>query len=74
MFKKIECVLMMVADLMAPAVLMFMVLASYTSFQDGDYLRGFTCIIGAMVPTALIYTHHLREDDVIEEYDEEETE
>ena len=71
MLKKIECVLMTIADLVSPAILMLMVLAGYCHFQDGNALGGVTCIIGSMVPTILIYTRHMREDDVIEEYEEE---
>lgn len=71
MLKRIECVFMMVMELVAPAVLILFVLAAYSCFQDGSTLRGFTCIIGSMIPTAAIYTRHLREDDIIEEYEEE---
>ena len=74
MLKKIWCVIQLIMDLAAPAVLMLMVLAAFGYFQDGNTLGGFTCVVGSMIPTACIYTHHLREDDVIEEYDEEETE
>ena len=71
MLKKIECVLMMIADLVSPAILMLMVMAAYCYFQDGNTLGGITCIIGSMMPTAVIYTRHLREDECIEEYEEE---
>ena len=74
MLKKIECVLMMIADLASPAILMLMVLAAYCYFQDGNTLGGFTCVIGSMIPTMVIYTRHMREDDVIEYDEEEETE
>lgn len=71
MLKKIECVLMMIADLVSPAILMLMVLAAYCYFQDGNSLGGFTCVIGSMIPTMVIYTRHMREEDYIEEYEEE---
>lgn len=71
MLKKIECVFMMIADLVSPAILMLMVLAAYCYFQDGNTLSGFTCIIGSMIPTIVIYTRRMREEDCIEEYEEE---
>lgn len=74
MLKKIECVVQLIMDLAAPAVLMLMVLAGFGYFQDNNTLGGFTCVVGSMIPTACIYTHHLREDDVIEYDEEEETE
>lgn len=70
MLKKIECVLMIVADIMAPALLMIMVLAAYGYFKDGNTLGGLTCMVGSAIPTVCIYTHHLREDDAIEYEDE----
>lgn len=72
MLKKIECVFVMLMDLVAPCVLILFALSAYDCFIDGDMLRGATCIVGATIPTACIYTRHLREDDYIE-YDEEET-
>ena len=74
MLNKIKCVVQMIMDLLSPALLMLMVLAAYGYFQDGNTLGGFTCVVGSMVPTMCIYTRHLREDDVIEEFEEEETE
>lgn len=70
MLKKFESVLMMVVDLIAPAILTLMVLAAYTYFQDGNTLGGITCVVGSAIPTMCIYTRHLREDDIIE-YEEE---
>lgn len=71
MLKKIECVLMMIADLVSPAILMLMVMAAYCYFQDENTLGGITCIIGSMIPTMVIYTRHMSEDECIEEYEEE---
>lgn len=71
MLKYLESVLMMIADLVSPAILMLMVMAAYCYFQDGNTLGGITCIIGSMIPTMVIYTRHMREDECIEEYEEE---
>jgi hypothetical protein len=71
MLKNLESVLMMIADLVSPAILMLMVMAAYCYFQDGNTLGGITCIIGSMIPTMVIYTRHVRENDYIEEYEEE---
>lgn len=71
MLKKIECVLMMVMDLVAPCLLILFTIAAYDAFISDETIKGFTCVVGAMIPTAVIYTRHLREDDYIEEYEEE---
>lgn len=71
MLKKIECVFMMVMDLMAPCILILFAIAAYDAFISSEIMKGLTCIVGAMIPTTLIYTRHLRENDTIEEYEEE---
>lgn len=71
MLKKIECVLMMVMDLVAPCLLMLFTIAAYDAFISDETIKGFTCVVGTMIPTAVIYTRHLREEDYIEEYEEE---
>lgn len=71
MLKKIECVLMMVMDLVAPCLLMLFTITAYDAFISDETIKGFTCVVGAMIPTAVIYTRHLREEDYIEEYEEE---
>jgi hypothetical protein len=71
MLKKIECALMMVMDLVAPCMLMLFVLAGYDAFISDETIKGFTCVAGSMIPTAVIYTRHMREDECIEEYEEE---
>lgn len=72
MLKKIECVLMMVMDLVAPCVLILFTIAAYDAFISSETIKGFTCVVGAMIPTAVIYTRHMREDECIEEYEENE--
>lgn len=71
MLKKIECVFMMVMDLIAPCMLILFTIAAYDAFISGEMIKGFTCVVGAMIPTATIYTRHMREEDYIEEYEEE---
>lgn len=71
MLKKIKCVFMMVMDLIAPCVLILFTIAGYDAFISDETIKGFTCVVGAMIPTAVIYTRHMREKDYIEEYEEE---
>jgi hypothetical protein len=62
---------MMIMDLVAPCVLILFTIAAYDAFISSETIKGFTCVVGAMIPTAAIYTRHLREDECIEEYEEE---
>lgn len=71
MLKMLKCVLMATLDLIAPATIVLMALASFEYIRACNWVGAITCMIGSMIPAGLIYTHHLREDDVIE-YTEDE--
>lgn len=66
MLKTMKCVLMAIADLIAPATVVLMSLAAFDYIKNCRWIGAITCLIGSMIPVMLVYTHHFREDDVIE--------
>lgn len=71
MLKMLKCILIAAADLVAPALVVLMALASFNYIKDCNWLGTITCLVGSMIPAGLVYTASMRQDDMIEYTDED---